>query len=109
MPERRATIDRRTAETQIQLTLNLDGAGQAVIRTSVPFLDHMLTLTARHGSFDLEIEATGDLEVDLHHTVEDTGICLGLAITQAVGGRTVWFSTPGGATRYRPRDAGGQR
>src|SRR5687767_11171889 len=85
MPERRATIDRKTAETQIRLSLNLDGAGRAQIRTGVPFLDHMLTLTARHGLLDLEIEATGDLEVDLHHTVEDTGICLGQAIAQAVG------------------------
>jgi imidazoleglycerol-phosphate dehydratase len=85
MPERRATIDRQTAETQIRLSLNLDGAGRAQVRTGVPFLDHMLTLTTRHGLLDLEIEATGDLEVDLHHTVEDTGICLGRAIAQAVG------------------------
>lgn len=85
MPERRATIDRQTAETQIRLTLDLDGAGQAQVRTGVPFLDHMLTLTTRHGLLDLEVEATGDLEVDLHHTVEDAGICLGQAIAQAVG------------------------
>jgi imidazoleglycerol-phosphate dehydratase len=85
MPERRATIDRQTAETQIRLSLNLDGTGRSQIRTGVPFLDHMLTLTARHGLLDLEIEATGDLDVDLHHTVEDTGICLGQAIAQAVG------------------------
>src|SRR5947209_6394616 len=61
MPERRATIDRRTAETQIRLSLNLDGTGRAEVRTGVPFLDHMLTLTARHGLLDLEIEASGDL------------------------------------------------
>jgi imidazoleglycerol-phosphate dehydratase len=85
MAERRATIDRRTTETQIRLSLNLDGSGQAEVRTGVPFLDHMLTLTARHGLLDLEIEATGDLEVDLHHTVEDTGICLGEAILKAAG------------------------
>jgi imidazoleglycerol-phosphate dehydratase len=85
MPERRATIDRRTAETQIRLTLDLDGTGRADSRTGVPFLDHMLTLTARHGLLDLEVEATGDLAVDLHHTVEDTGICLGQAIAQALG------------------------
>jgi imidazoleglycerol-phosphate dehydratase len=85
MPERRATIDRRTTETQIRLSLNLDGVGQADVKTGVPFLDHMLTLTARHGLLDLGVEATGDLEVDLHHTVEDTGICLGQAITQALG------------------------
>jgi imidazoleglycerol-phosphate dehydratase len=93
MPERRATIDRRTAETQIRLSLNLDGTGRADVRTGVPFLDHMLTLTARHGLFDLEVEATGDLDVDLHHTVEDTGICLGQAIAQAVGDKA-------GITRY---------
>jgi imidazoleglycerol-phosphate dehydratase len=85
MPERRATVDRRTAEAQIRLSLNLDGTGSAKIRTGVAFLDHMLTLTTRHGLLDLEIEATGDLDVDLHHTVEDTGICLGQAIAQAVG------------------------
>ena len=93
MPDRRATIDRQTAETQIRLSLNLDGTGRADVRTGVPFLDHMLTLTARHGLFDLEVEATGDLDVDLHHTVEDTGICLGQAITQAVGDKA-------GITRY---------
>jgi imidazoleglycerol-phosphate dehydratase len=85
MPERLATIDRRTTETQIRLTLHLDGTGKADIKTGVPFLDHMLTLTARHGLFDLEVAATGDLDVDLHHTVEDTGICLGQAIVQALG------------------------
>src|SRR5205085_7494824 len=85
MSERRATIDRRTAETQIRLVLDLDGSGKAEVRTGVPFLDHMLTLTARHGLLDLEIEATGDLAVDLHHTVEDTGICLGEAILKAAG------------------------
>jgi imidazoleglycerol-phosphate dehydratase len=85
MSERRATIDRRTTETQIQLSLNLDGTGRADIKTGVPFLDHMLTLTARHGLLDLKVEATGDLDVDLHHTVEDTGICLGEAILQAAG------------------------
>jgi imidazoleglycerol-phosphate dehydratase len=85
MPDRRAAIDRRTTETQIKLALNLDGTGQSDLRTGVPFLDHMLTLTARHGLLDLEVAATGDLAVDLHHTVEDTGICLGEAILQAVG------------------------
>jgi imidazoleglycerol-phosphate dehydratase len=85
MAERRATIDRRTTETQIRLTLDLDGVGRAEVRTGIPFLDHMLTLAARHGLLDLEIEATGDLAVDLHHTVEDTGICLGQAIVQALG------------------------
>ncbi len=85
MPERHATIDRRTAETEIRLALALDGTGRATVRTGVPFLDHMLTLAARHGLLDLEVEATGDLDVDLHHTVEDTGICLGQAIRKAAG------------------------
>src|SRR5207253_2431010 len=85
MSERRATIDRRTTETQVRLALDLDGTGQAKIQTGVPFLDHMLTLTAKHGMLDLDVEATGDLAVDLHHTVEDTGICLGEAIFKAAG------------------------
>src|SRR6187399_2575925 len=82
---RTATIDRKTAETNIQLTLNVDGTGLADIATGVGFLDHMLTLLAKHAAMDLRVRATGDLEVDLHHTVEDTGICLGQAITRAVG------------------------
>ena len=85
MLERHAVIDRQTAETQIRLSLDLDGSGRATVHTGVPFLDHMLTLTARHGLLDLEVEAKGDLDVDLHHTVEDTGICLGEAILQALG------------------------
>src|SRR5947209_17530704 len=93
MAERRATIDRRTTETQIRLALDLDGSGRAEIRTGVPFLDHMLTLVARHGLMDLVVEATGDLAVDLHHTVEDVGICLGKAIAQALGDKH-------GITRY---------
>ncbi len=80
-----ATIDRRTAETDIQLTLDLDGSGAAIARSGIPFFDHMLTLFARHGLFDLEIAARGDLDVDLHHTVEDTGIVLGQAFTKALG------------------------
>jgi len=82
---RTATIDRRTAETQIQLELNLDGNGQSQVRTGVGFLDHMLDLFARHGAFDLRVEANGDLHVDDHHTVEDVGICLGQAFRQALG------------------------
>ena len=77
---RTAKIERRTAETQITLSLNLDGAGQAQVRTGVGFLDHMLVLFAKHGCFDLVIEAQGDLHVDQHHTVEDVGICLGQAL-----------------------------
>jgi imidazoleglycerol-phosphate dehydratase len=84
---RTVTIDRRTAETQIQLELNLDGTGRSQILTGVGFLDHMLHLFARHGAFDLRVEATGDLHVDDHHTVEDVGICLGQAFRQALGDR----------------------
>ena len=84
---RRAVIDRRTAETSIQLRLNLDGSGKYVVSTGIRFLDHMLELVARHGCFDLSIAATGDLDVDLHHTVEDTGIALGEAVTRALGSK----------------------
>jgi imidazoleglycerol-phosphate dehydratase len=82
---RTASIDRTTHETDIQLELNLDGSGSASIDTGVGFLDHMLELFARHGVFDLKVKAKGDLHVDQHHTVEDTGICLGLAFRQALG------------------------
>jgi imidazoleglycerol-phosphate dehydratase len=82
---RTATISRQTAETKVELTLNLDGSGHAHIRTGVGFLDHMLTLLAKHAAIDLTIEAEGDLEVDQHHTVEDVGICLGQALRQALG------------------------
>jgi imidazoleglycerol-phosphate dehydratase len=82
---RTASVDRKTAETNIQLTLNVDGTGLADISTGVGFLDHMLTLFTKHGAFDLTIRAAGDLHVDGHHTVEDTGICLGQALTKALG------------------------
>lgn len=82
---RTAKIQRRTAETDIQLELNLDGTGQSQIQTGVGFFDHMLTLLAKHAGFDLQVEAKGDLHVDQHHTVEDVGICLGQAIKQALG------------------------
>ncbi len=86
MPAHRtATIHRKTAETDITLTLNLDGTGAAEIRTGVGFFDHMLTLLAMHSLFDLTIEADGDLDVDQHHTVEDVGICLGQALAKALG------------------------
>lgn len=85
MSARQAVIERETAETKIRLVLDLDGEGRVQVATGVPFLDHMLTLLARHGLFDLEVAATGDLDVDLHHTVEDVGICLGIAIARAVG------------------------
>lgn len=93
MSQRTATIQRKTAETQIELTLNIDGTGQAEIATGVGFFDHMLTLFAKHGLFDLRVQATGDLHVDFHHTVEDVGICLGKALAQALG-------TKQGITRY---------
>jgi imidazoleglycerol-phosphate dehydratase len=82
---RTATITRNTRETQIRLELNLDGSGQGSWQTGVGFLDHMLELFARHGAFDLKVEAKGDLQVDQHHTVEDVGICLGQAVKQALG------------------------
>jgi imidazoleglycerol-phosphate dehydratase len=82
---RSATITRKTGETDIQLTLDLDGAGTPEISTGIGFFDHMLTLFARHGLFDLSVSAQGDLHVDFHHTVEDVGICLGKAIAQALG------------------------
>jgi imidazoleglycerol-phosphate dehydratase len=82
---RRALIGRKTTETQIRLRLNLDGRGTFENRTGVRFLDHMLDLVARHGGFDLRVDATGDLDVDQHHTVEDVGIALGEAVAQALG------------------------
>jgi imidazoleglycerol-phosphate dehydratase len=84
---RRALIDRRTRETQIVVRLGLEGRGRYAVRTGIRFLDHMLELFARHGAFDLRIEADGDLDVDQHHTVEDVGIALGEAVSKAVGTR----------------------
>ena len=84
---RRAVIDRKTAETSISIRLALDGKGQHDIRTGIRFLDHMLQLVARHGGFDLKIHASGDLDVDQHHTVEDVGIALGEAVSKALGDR----------------------
>lgn len=83
--DRKAEIRRRTGETDIQLTLDLDGSGKADIDTGIGFFDHMLDAFARHGFFDLSVHVKGDLEVDGHHTIEDTGIVLGEAIRQAVG------------------------
>jgi imidazoleglycerol-phosphate dehydratase len=87
MSKRTATISRVTGETEISLSLSLDGSGQAQVATGVGFLDHMLTLWARHGLFDLSVSAQGDLHIDEHHTAEDTCICLGRAIDQALGER----------------------
>jgi imidazoleglycerol-phosphate dehydratase len=84
---RRAVIKRNTTETQIALTLGLEGKGRYQVRTGIRFLDHMLELFARHGAFDLTIAATGDLDVDQHHTVEDLGIALGEAVSAAIGNR----------------------
>ncbi len=85
--ERRSRVQRRTAETDITVTLDLDGSGMQAISTGVPFLDHMLSMIARHGFFDLEVQAEGDLAVDYHHTVEDVGICVGQAFYQAMGSK----------------------
>jgi imidazoleglycerol-phosphate dehydratase len=85
MPTRTAKADRKTAETQIALSVNVDGSGKAVLATGIPFLDHMLDQVARHGMLDLDIHAKGDLQVDAHHTVEDIGITLGQAVARAVG------------------------
>ena len=90
---RRSDIRRDTNETKIRLALDLDGTGKADIATGVGFLDHMLTLFARHGDFDLTVSCQGDTQVDGHHTVEDTGICLGRAFTEALGDKR-------GITRY---------
>jgi imidazoleglycerol-phosphate dehydratase len=84
---RRATIDRRTTETKIRLRLTLEGRGQYKVSTGIRFLDHMLELFARHGAFDLQVQAEGDLDVDQHHTVEDLGIALGEAVATALGDR----------------------
>ena len=82
---RTASIARKTNETQIELSVNLDGSGQSKLETGVGFFDHMLDLFARHGGFDLEVKCVGDLHVDQHHTVEDIGIALGQAFKQALG------------------------
>ena len=85
--KRIAKIVRKTAETDIKLTLNIDGAGRSKIDTGVPFFDHMLTLFAKHGLFDLDVTCKGDVAVDYHHTVEDVGIALGEAFRAALGGK----------------------
>ena len=90
---RRATVERNTSETQIHLSVNLDGTGQRKIDTPLPFFNHMLDAICRHGLIDLELVARGDIEIDAHHTIEDVGICLGQAIKQALGDRK-------GITRY---------
>ncbi len=84
---RSGAVNRKTKETAIDLKLEIDGTGQSKIVTGIPFFDHMLELFTRHGLFDLTLEADGDLAVDAHHTVEDIGICLGSALTQALGSK----------------------
>jgi len=84
---RRGVVDRRTTETQTALSLTIEGKGTYDVRTGIRFLDHMLELFARHGGFDLKVNATGDLDVDQHHTVEDLGIALGEAVSKALGDR----------------------
>ena len=84
---RRGVIDRKTTETEIRVALTLEGRGRYTVSTGIRFLDHMLELFARHGAFDLEIDAKGDLDVDQHHTVEDLGIALGEAVSKALGDR----------------------
>jgi imidazoleglycerol-phosphate dehydratase len=85
MTQRQATVERNTLETQVQVKINLDGTGECKLDTGVPFLEHMLDQVARHGLIDLEIKAVGDLHIDAHHTVEDVGITLGQAFSQALG------------------------
>ncbi len=85
MKNRTSNIDRNTNETNISLSLNLDGEGKRSVSTGIGFFDHMLDLLAKHALFDLEIKATGDTNVDFHHTVEDVGICMGLAVKEALG------------------------
>lgn len=82
---RKAKVDRSTSETQIEIIVNLDGAGNSEINTPIPFLSHMLHQVSRHGYFDLRVQAKGDIEIDGHHTVEDIGIALGLAFKEALG------------------------
>ena len=84
---RKASIERKTKETQIVIALSLDGAGQTNIDTGIPFMDHMLELLGAHGLMDIQISAQGDTDIDDHHTVEDIGICLGKAIKKALGAK----------------------
>jgi imidazoleglycerol-phosphate dehydratase len=93
MSERKASVSRNTLETQISISLNIDGTGKSAFSTGVPFLEHMLEQIARHGLVDLDIQATGDLHIDAHHLVEDLGITLGQAFQQALGDKR-------GMTRY---------
>ncbi len=88
MNDRRATVDRETAETKIHVALNVDGSGRADVQTGIGFYDHMLTAFARHGRFDIDVRCEGDLHVDAHHSMEDTALALGAAFDRALGDRT---------------------
>tara|TARA_B100001123_G_C15007421_1_gene906103 strand:+ start:231 stop:827 length:597 start_codon:yes stop_codon:yes gene_type:complete len=88
MSNRRANVQRDTKETQIRVSVDLDGTGKASLNTGLPFLEHMLEQVARHGRLDIEVDASGDLEIDAHHTVEDIGITLGQAVFKALGDKT---------------------
>ena len=106
---RRATIERTTSETQVKVELVLDGTGRGQIQTTIPFLDHMLTLLAKHGFFDLTVQAKGDTDIDDHHTIEDIGIVIGDALKQALGSkegirRFGWASVPA-MCMWRPPNA----
>lgn len=99
MPGRKAAVERKTKETQIRVSIDLDGSGESEVGTGIGFFDHMLTAVARHGLFDLSIEAKGDLEIDPHHTVEDVGILVGRAVDKALGdgagiARFGWAAVP---------------
>jgi imidazoleglycerol-phosphate dehydratase len=85
MAKRTSSIKRKTGETSISLSLNIDGKGKSSVKTGIPFFDHMLTLFSKHGLFDIKLSAKGDINVDYHHTVEDVGICLGQAFREALG------------------------
>ncbi|NWG14825.1 MAG: imidazoleglycerol-phosphate dehydratase HisB [Acidobacteria bacterium] len=87
MTERKASVTRKTGETDVEVVVDLDGSGRGRIQSGIAFLDHMLMLFAKHGLFDLEVRCRGDLEVDGHHSVEDIGICLGTALDRALGDR----------------------
>ena len=88
MEKRIGSIQRKTGETDIRLSINLDGEGKCKIKSKLPFLDHMLNLFCKHGFFDLQLELAGDIEVDAHHSLEDLGICMGKAIKEALGNKS---------------------
>ena len=94
---RTASVERNTKETQIRVVLGIDGTGARSVETPVPFFSHMLDAVARHGVFDLEVSAAGDIEIDAHHTVEDVGLALGTAFEQALGDRVIVQSPDRGA------------